>query len=368
MSSNFPPIISLQTLLQPYLKEAQYDESQYRKVATLGLKGMSLDSRKISQGMLFVALKGTQTHGLSFAQKAAEQGAIAVIWETDEHITPPILNIPLIEITQLSEKLGTIAHHYFSCPSQALTLIGITGTDGKTSISHFLAQAINTRVNTKTQTSNSCHVIGTLGTGIPDHLTQATHTTPDVISVHQILQQQKSHQAEVVAMEVSSHALDQGRVNAVQFNTAVLSNLTRDHLDYHHTVAAYAAAKEKLFYWPNLKNIVVNIDDAMGLRLAKARADSGVRVIAYGLHTPQSLPKGVELILAREAQFDHRGIVANIVTPIGESQLIAPILGRFNLSNLLAVLGVLITLNYSLKQALAPNSHRQDRCRENATH
>jgi len=342
MNSNLKPIMSLKTLLQAYLNEAQCAQ-----IAALTLTGMSLDSRKITEGMLFVALNGTQTHGLKFVQKVVEQGAVAIIWESNDTMTAPTLNIPLLEIKNLSEKLGAIAHQYFSCPSGDLSMIGITGTDGKTSISHFLAQAINA------QTANHCHVIGTLGIGTPNHLAQATHTTPDVITVHQILQQQKNQYAKVVAMEVSSHALDQGRVNAVQFNTAVLSNLSRDHLDYHHTVAAYAAAKEKLFYWPNLENIVVNIDDAMGLRLAKARANSGVRVIAYGLNIPKSLPKGVELILAQQAQFDHRGIVANIVTPIGESQLIAPILGRFNLSNLLAVLGVLITQNYSLEQALA---------------
>jgi UDP-N-acetylmuramoyl-L-alanyl-D-glutamate--2,6-diaminopimelate ligase len=337
------PVMSLKTLLQSYLSIEQMQHID----ASLRVTGMSLDSRKITQGMLFVALKGTQTHGLRFAKKAETLGAIAVIWETDDSITAPVLNIPLLEIAQLSDKLGQIAHHYFSYPSRDLSMIGITGTDGKTSISHFLAQAINTRY------PNSCHVIGTLGLGTPDHLAQATHTTPDAITVHQVLQQQKNQYADMVAMEVSSHALDQGRVNAVQFNTAVLSNLTRDHLDYHHTVAAYAAAKEKLFYWHSLENIVVNIDDAMGLRLAKARANSAVRVIAYGLNAPKSLPKGIDMILARKAHFDHRGIVANIVTPIGESTLTAPILGRFNLSNLLAVLGVLITQNYSLEEALA---------------
>ena len=342
MNSSLTPIMSLKTLLAPYLNATQQNE-----IDSLTLTGMSLDSRNISDGMLFVALKGTQTHGVRFAPKAAALGAVAIIWEADEHITAPSLSIPILAIADLSAKLGAIAHHYFAYPSQNLCMVGITGTDGKTSISHFLAQAINA------QTPNKCHVIGTLGIGTPDHLAQATHTTPDVITVHQTLQQQKSHHAEVVAMEVSSHALDQGRVNAVQFNTAVLSNLTRDHLDYHHTIAAYTAAKEKLFYWPNLENIVVNSDDAMGLRLAQERANSTVRVIAYGLYTPTTLPQGVELILAQEAQFDHRGIVANIVTPIGESQLIAPILGRFNLSNLLAVLGVLITQNYSLDEAIA---------------
>ena len=342
MNQAINPVIPLKQLLHPYLQA-----DQIQKIETLTMTGMSLDSRKITQGMLFVALNGSQTHGITFAEKAAQLGAIAVIWETSADVILPNVNIPLIAIEQLSEKLGDIADQYYSHPSRALNMVGITGTDGKTSVSHFLAQAINVKQ------VGFCQVIGTLGMGSPDNLATATHTTPDVITVHQVLQQQKENQAEMVAMEVSSHALDQGRVNAVRFNTAVLTNLTRDHLDYHHTVAAYAAAKEKLFYWQGLQHIVVNIDDAMGLRLAKAQAASGLRVIAYGLNEPKSLPKGIELILARKAQFDHRGIVANIVTSIGESTLTAPILGRFNLSNLLAVLGVLIAMNYSLKRALA---------------
>ena len=330
---------SLSFLLNGYVDEHRYDD--------LEVSGLTLDSRNISKGMLFVALQGTQVHGLIFAEKAESQGAAAIIWEFVEGVDVPELSIPVIAIKNLSQKLGDIAGQYYNNPSQYLNMVGITGTDGKTSVSHFLAQAINS-----SNDGDSCSVIGTLGIGRPDDLRKATHTTPDVITVHSILRQEKDNGASAVAMEVSSHALDQGRVNAVQFDTAVLTNLTRDHLDYHGTVEAYAAAKEKLFHWKGLKNVVVNLDDAMGLRLAKELADSDVRVIGYGINNAYELPQNVEKLLATKMDFDHRGIVADIVTPIGESTLIAPILGKFNLSNLLAVLAVLIIKGNSLAKAL----------------
>ena len=334
---------SLYNLLDGYI-----DAQQAKSIKGLSISDLTLDSRNVSEGCLFVALQGTQLHGLDFAIKAEKQGAAAIIWERSDGMqVSPELTVPTIAIDNLSQQLGAIAGRYYDNPSHDLNMIGITGTDGKTSVSHFLAQAIN-YING----NDSCSVIGTLGIGRPDHLRVATHTTPDVITVHSILQQEKQDGISTVAMEVSSHALDQGRVNAVQFDTAVLTNLTRDHLDYHGTVEAYAAAKEKLFHWPELKNIVVNLDDAMGLRLARELADSDVRVIGYGVNKPMHLPKKIETILSTKASFDYRGIVADIVTPVGESTLIAPILGKFNLSNLLAVLAVLIIKNTKLDDAL----------------
>ena len=322
------------------------DHQHAEDIVDLNVTGLTLDSRSVSNGMLFVALQGTQTHGIIFAKKAEALGAGAVIWEFVEGLELPKLDIPLIEVKNLSQKLGAIADRYYGSPSRDLNVIGITGTDGKTSVSHFLAQSINAGA------IDSCAVIGTLGIGLPNNLQKATHTTPDVITVHSLLKELHDSGVKALAMEVSSHALDQGRVNAVQFDTAVLTNLTRDHLDYHGTIEAYAAAKEKLFHWKSLKTVVVNLDDAMGLRLAKELAGHPVRVIAYGLTNSINLPDGVEKILSINATFDHKGINAEIVTPLGSGKLKASILGRFNLSNLLAVLGVLIAAGYDLDVAL----------------
>ncbi len=332
---------SLLRLLTGHIKP-----EQEQNIVDIQITGLTLDSRNISSGMLFVALQGTQQHGIAYAKKAESLGAVAVIWERVDGIDLPELSVPLIAIDQLSAKLGDIANRFYGNASHELNIIGITGTDGKTSVSHFLAQSLNA------QGENHCAVIGTLGIGLPDQLEKASHTTPDVITVHDILAKQKQAGIKTVAMEVSSHALDQGRVNGVQFDTAILTNLTRDHLDYHGTIEAYAAAKEKLFYWQGLKNIVVNTDDAMGLRLAKELADKDITIFAYGFTEQKGLSDKLQKIQVKQAQFDYRGIVADIVTPIGESVLIAPILAKFNLSNLLAVLSALIAMGYSLDDAL----------------
>ena len=197
---------------------------------------LTIDSREVVEGSLFIALKGTQQHGLSYASSVIDQGAIAIIWEADALTTAEDVVVPQIEITDLREHLGEIANRFYDSPSQALNVIGITGTDGKTSVSHFIAQAME-----------SCAVIGTLGIGLLSNLQTATHTTPDVITTHKNISAMKAQQIKAVAMEVSSHALDQGRVAGVSFDVAVLTNLTRDHLDYHGTVEAYSEAKAKLF-------------------------------------------------------------------------------------------------------------------------
>lgn len=306
------------------------------------VSGLTLDSRNVQSGFLFVALAGTQQHGLSFAESAQEKGAVAVVWESAESVAVPELNIPMFEIADLSQKLGQMADRFYQSPSQSLQMIGITGTDGKTSVSHFVAQALS---------DFPCAVIGTLGIGLPENMQQATHTTPDVITVHQILAEQRENAVKCIAMEVSSHALDQGRVNQVAFDTAVFTNLTRDHLDYHKTVEAYAAAKEKLFHWNGLKTVVLNLDDAMGRRLYNDLENKPIRRIAYSLNSSEASTSRDHLI-ASNTCFDHTGINADILTEDGVYALQASVLGRFNLSNLLATLGALLSMNVALSDAL----------------
>ena len=284
----------------------------------------------------FVALKGAQQHGLKYAEIASQQGAAAIIWESDNSSTPEIVNIGQIEVPCLREHLGLIADRFYGSPSRSLNIIGITGTDGKTSVSHFLAQAIK-----------KCAVIGTLGIGPLDNLQTATHTTPDVISVHKNLAEMKALQVNTVAMEVSSHALDQGRVDNVIFDVAVLTNLSRDHLDYHKTVEAYAEAKEKLFCWPDLRGMVINLDDVFGHKMAQKFGG----VIGYGIGQAQDYPDGS--LVAENAKFSRNGLSAEITFGNQKGKLNAAVLGRFNLSNLLAALGAMLALDFSLDDALA---------------
>ncbi len=300
------------------------------------ITSITLDSRAVTSGCLFVALKGTQQHGLTYAKVAQAQGAVAVIWESDEIVSIENLTIPLFEIAGLRDHLGLIADRFYGSPSQSLSVVGITGTDGKTSVSHFIAQALE-----------QCAVIGTLGVGTLDNLQKATHTTPDVLHVHQHLQEMKNQGVEAIAMEVSSHALDQGRVANVAFDVAVLTNLSRDHLDYHKTIEAYADAKEKLFHWDGLKAVVLNLDDAFGYKLSTRTKN----VIGYGIGKVENYPEGS--LVAENAKLTSQGVSAQVHYGNEQGELSVAVLGRFNLSNLLAALGAMIGLGLPLQDAIA---------------
>lgn len=300
------------------------------------------DSRKAFNGSLFIALKGLQQHGLKYAEKVQEQGACAIIWEADEAISSPValgLTIPCIEVKNLRSQLGLIAERFYQSPSQSLNVIGITGTDGKTSVSHFLAQALD-----------DCAVIGTIGLGRLDNLQKATHTTPDVLSVHESLAELKAEGVKTVAMEVSSHALDQGRVDNVKFDVAVLTNLSRDHLDYHKTLEAYAEAKAKLFSWPDLKNIVVNQQDDFSRKIFENRGGGLTYQIANSSDELVSISS--DSLVAHDTKFTEKGISATVAYGDQQGELNVAVLGRFNLSNLLATLGAILVLGGSLKSAL----------------
>ena len=319
---------------------------------------ISLDSRAIESGMLFVALKGTQTHGLEYAQKAQEQGAVAVIWESDDLSSVSALlstlSIPVIEIQGLSRQLGEIARCFYQllndkkkqAENYGLTLIGVTGTDGKTTVSHFFAQAMNALNKTTA-------VIGTLGVGLPSNLKASTHTTPDVLTIHKTLRDIAVMGAKFVAMEVSSHALDQERVNGVVFDVAILTNLMRDHLDYHGTVEAYGKAKKKLFLHPELKIAALNREDSFSREVEQDLiANTELGIISYRVESHQSDVRKANELVAYDAQFTSEGIEAKVVLGDEEGVIKAPVLGWFNLSNLLATLAAMLALDVKFSDAV----------------
>jgi len=312
------------------------------------ITSLTIDSRDVVKGSLFVALKGTQQHGLNYASSVAEKGAAAIIWESDVNTQTQNLELPQIEVNDLRDNLGEIANRFYSSPSQSLNVIGITGTDGKTSVSHFIAQSLN-----------NCAVMGTLGIGLLSDLQTATHTTPDVITTHKNIATMELQQIKSVAMEVSSHALDQGRVAGVNFDVAVLTNLTRDHLDYHGTVEAYAEAKAKLFAWSDLKALVLNLDDEFGVEMAQKwgcvfnNASTNAyqtQIIGYGVGSIADYP--ANSLVAVNAEFNSSGLSAQIHFDGQVAELKASVLGRFNLSNLLAALGAILALGDSLQNAV----------------
>ncbi|PID49614.1 MAG: UDP-N-acetylmuramoyl-L-alanyl-D-glutamate--2,6-diaminopimelate ligase [Proteobacteria bacterium] len=310
--------------------------------------GLSLDHRQLVPGEVFIALQGTKAHGILYAQDAVVAGAIAVVYEPEGVDVLPKLAVPLIAVPNLANLLGEIAARFYQQPAKDLFVVGVTGTDGKTSVTHFISEALQVL-------GDKAAVLGTLGIGMPGRLQVATHTTPDAIRVQQHLHDLRQQDFTALAMEVSSHALDQGRVNAVPFHTAVLTNLTRDHLDYHGTVEAYAEAKRRLFFWPGLRQVVLNLDDAFGQSIWRDLQHTDVQLSAYGVGDVDNYPP--RSVMAKQVRFTQAGIEAEIVTPVGAGLLRAPVLGQFNLHNLLATLAVLLGKGIGLDDAL--NALRQ---------
>ncbi|GBG15360.1 UDP-N-acetylmuramoyl-L-alanyl-D-glutamate--2,6-diaminopimelate ligase [Novimethylophilus kurashikiensis] len=300
-------------------------------------KRLVSDSRQVQAGDVFLAYAGESADGRQYINAAIEHGAAAVVWEADGYAWPADCTLPNIPVIGLRGEVSRIAGEYFGMPSQALWMVGITGTNGKTSCSHWLAQCLS-------RCGKPTALIGTLGNGFPQALQPSPNTTPDPILLQAQLADYRQQGANAVAMEVSSHGLAQGRVNGVHFDVAVLTNLSRDHLDYHGSMEDYAAAKAQLFDWPDLKCAVVNADDAFGVRIAAEQIAQGRRVLTYGFE--QGDVRGSALSL------DETGIAMAVMTPWGEGQLDLPVLGRFNACNALAVLATLLVSDVPLQQAI----------------
>jgi UDP-N-acetylmuramoyl-L-alanyl-D-glutamate--2,6-diaminopimelate ligase len=301
------------------------------------IRELTLDSRKVRPGDLFLAVPGTLQDGRVHIADAIARGAAAVAYEAEGAAAMTAHSAELVALKGLAGQLSAIAGRFYGEPSRGLHLIGITGTNGKTSVSQLLAQALDLL-------GESCGIVGTLGNGFYNALALGRHTTPDPIGVQATLADMKKAGARAVAMEVSSHGLHQGRVAALAFDVAVFTNLSRDHLDYHGSMDAYGEAKAALFAWPGLRCRVLNLDDDFGRELARVEHDS--RLIGYSLEDQRAY------LYCRQARFDEQGVVATVVTPQGERSLRSSLLGRFNLSNLLAVVGALLGMDYPLDEIL----------------
>lgn len=309
-------------------------------VKSTPVTGLSLDSRRIKAGDIFFAVRGSRHDALQFAGAAIDNGAVAVVHQNPASETLMQLarqrDVVLVHDPDLDRHLGVIAGRFYGEPSEKLKVIGVTGTDGKTSVSHFIAQCLDDIRGDK----GRCGLIGTLGNGFYGELAAPTHTTPDAIRIQALLAEFQARGAGYAAMEVSSHGLDQGRVNGVAFDTAVLTNLGRDHLDYHVDVAAYRAAKQRLFATPGLKGAVVNLHDEFGKSLL-AMYGGRYSVSGYGFADAVSSTQAADWVLAQEPVFDDQGFAAKIAVPGGAYDLRCGLLGRFNVLNVLAAIAVL---------------------------
>lgn len=330
------------TSVRPQTAVPTSRESVPHILERLGVRVQALtsDSRRAGPGTVFAAYPGEARDGRDFIPQAVAQRADGVLWEADHYQWDPALGVPNAGVPQLKERIGEIAAHVYGEPSRALRMVGVTGTNGKTSVALWTAQAFGAL-------GHRTAVIGTVGNGFPDALTPARNTTPDAIELQQRLAGYRAQGAVGCAMEVSSHGLVQGRVNGTRFDVAVLTNLSRDHLDYHGNMENYAAAKARLFDWPGLEWVVLNTDDDFGRRLEAAPRPA--RVAGYGFQ------RGA--VVGEQLRLSQAGLHLAVRTDWGRAEFDAPLLGRFNASNLLAVLATLLVSGVALEDACGALAH-----------
>jgi len=313
------------------------------------LTGLALDSRRVAPGVLFLARAGTRAHGLEHAAAAVDGGAVMILAEPDARWPVSVmadlsrrLGVPVLPLPSLSRRASAIAARFHGEPARRMRMLGVTGTNGKTSVTLFTAQALDGY--------RRCAVTGTVGNGFPGALAPATHTTPDAVEAQRLLAGLHAAGAQAVAMEVSSHALDQYRLEAVPFHTAVFTNLSRDHLDYHGSMRAYAAAKRRLFEWPGLQFAVIHTDDDFGAELVPALRG---RVRTVACHRGGRTLGADEFVRLEGLSQGERGLVLDVASSWGRGHIRSPLVGDFNATNLLLVLGVLLSWGLTMDEAAA---------------
>ena len=317
------------------------------------IAGLELDSRNINQGDCFIAINGTDSHGVDFIPDAICKGAAAILVDSkDAQLISDHLKVGnkrnVIFVDQLATKTGEIAHRYYGQPTDLMRVFGVTGTNGKTSVSHFIGQAID-----RISGGSTCGMIGTLGSGLFGEFVSSGMTTPDVIRMHQSLSRLSDKGAHATVIEASSHGLAQQRLNGVAFDVAVFTNLTRDHLDYHGDMQAYGDAKLALFKSPDLQAAVINLDDPFSekiLDVLSAREAGEVQVTGYTLASGST--PGITTIRCNKLDVSVNGLLMEIDTPEGSNVLKSNLLGRFNASNLLAALGALMASGFHFQEVL----------------
>lgn len=309
---------------------------------------LALDSREVERNGLWLALQGGRGHALEHFEEARGRGAVAVIaepgdaWDRDR-IASLSGEVPVIALPGLRRQAGEIAARFFGQAAQAMRVVGVTGTNGKTSVAHFLAQALSTRVPTA--------VLGTVGNGFIGDLRQSSHTTLDAVNLHANLAEVFARGARAVAMEVSSHALDQERVAGVPFHTAVFTNLSHEHQDYHGDMQAYGDAKARLFRGAGLSLAVINVDDPFGATLA---AEVRPRTFTVAVGGGTNLTRlGDRYLQLSHVQARPDGLTIRFDSSWGSGELQSHLLGRFNAENLALALAVLLAWDMPLDAAMA---------------
>ncbi len=307
---------------------------------------ITLDSRSVSQGGVFLACRGISSHGLQYLDRALAAGARAVLWEPAPDTEPPRLpgGTVGLAIPELRSRVGLIANRFFAAPSGRMRIAGVTGTNGKTTCCWLLAQALES-------SGRRAAYAGTLGVGSPAALKRTTHTTPDCVSVHRELSDLHGQGVRFLGMEVSSHALAQERVSGVHFDTALFTNLSRDHLDYHKTMNAYAEVKARLLRLPDVRHRVINMGDAAGRRIAQALPPT-LPLTAVWIGVGEYRESSDTFVQARAVHAASDGLAVEFDSSWGAGRIQSRLIGDFNAENLVAVLAVLLLWELPLRDAV----------------
>ncbi|QIL88396.1 UDP-N-acetylmuramoyl-L-alanyl-D-glutamate--2,6-diaminopimelate ligase [Microbulbifer sp. SH-1] len=320
----------------------------YAGIPNIEVTGVALDSRQVKAGDVFMALRGTQVDGREYIDAAIARGAAAVLADGETLGAEERGGIQVMTVPGLAARVGEIAARFYQHPTESMYLVGVTGTNGKSTCAFLTSQLLARHFG-------SAAVMGTIGNGVwkdgAIHLEETGLTTPDPVRLQADYAAFYAQGARAAAMEVSSHSLSQGRVHGLVFDTAVFTNLTRDHLDYHGNMAAYGAAKEKLFGLPKLKRGVINVDDPFGAQMVERCKLRGLKVITYGLQAGD--------VQVRNLKRLDSGFSVHLITPWGEGELHAPLIGDFNIHNALAVVAAAAAAGMPLADILAAFPHIQ---------
>lgn len=307
-------------------------------VADCEVNDLQNDSRAIQPGDAFIAYPGAQVDGRQYIMQARRQGAVAILYEPTQLNFELPLDIPCVPIPHVVEKLAAIASHFYDHPTRKLAVTGITGTNGKTTIAYQLAQAHQLL-------GQDAAYIGTLGQGPVHALSALNNTTPDGLCLQRLFRQYCDNQIKQVAMEVSSHALSLHRVDGIDFRQAIFTNLTRDHLDFHHSMENYAQAKGRLFAWPDLQQAILNLDDPYSTYMAdQVKGDTSI--LYYSMQNPAD-------VWVKSWQMSLLGTFMEVESPFGVHQIEIAALGRFNMYNALAIFTSLLVAGYPVDEVEA---------------
>ncbi|MDR4514822.1 UDP-N-acetylmuramoyl-L-alanyl-D-glutamate--2,6-diaminopimelate ligase [Nitrosomonas sp.] len=333
----------------PAMVDAMNKSFDVHQLERLGVpvKNLVTDSRRIRPGDTFLAFPGEKVDARNMITQAISAGANAVIWDARGFAWNPRWQVPSLPVANLREKAGLIADQVYGHPSRQLRVVGFTGTNGKTSCSHWYAQAMNA-------VQNKTAVIGTLGNGFIGKLEATANTTPDPVLLQKCLARFLQCGAENVAIEVSSHGIEQGRINGTTLSVAVLTNLSRDHLDYHKDMDAYAATKARMFFWPDLKYAVLNLDDVLGIELLQQLARQPIQVIGYSFKKDvvKTVSQQCGTVYGSNLKFDLQGLAFDIEYQGDREKLKVDLVGKFNAVNLLAVTAALLASGVAFSDAV----------------